>query len=160
MTIQENEELLRMLYCMFDYKITKLWNGGQLEIRSKTDRRYFLTEYLDKRATELICMWITENKREDAKKKPTLKEYISGYQAGAYHRFIFTIGNKEIDVIGISDFISVYNPDLLEEYEVVSVETKEEGSDCTNYECRHYLTLKLKETKNQEKIKIKRGKKQ
>ena len=78
-------------------------------------------------------------------KYQTLREHISNCECGAYHNFIFNIDGKEINVIGIYDFEKLYNPKLLDKYYVFNDDAKDNGGDCTNYKCEHYLDIVEKE---------------
>ena len=81
-------------------------------------------------------------------KKMTLREYLRKHSIGAYHRFNFEINNGSIsvrDIIGVSDFESIYNPAWLDKYYVIGDTTEEFGSNCENYCCKHYLKLTPKE---------------
>lgn len=71
----------------------------------------------------------------------TLRDYMKTYSVGAYHHFVFKVMGNDIDVIGIEDFERIYNPKILDDYLVVDATRQESGYDCTNYDCRHHLTI-------------------
>lgn len=75
----------------------------------------------------------------------TLREYISNCECGAYHNFIFDIGGKKINVIGVYDFERFYNSKLLDKYYVLKDNAKDNGGNCENYKCEHYLDIVEKE---------------
>ena len=82
-------------------------------------------------------------------KHKTLKEYIQEHECGAYHDFIFEMEfgfNKvKIQVSTVSEFARYYNPQLLERYYIVDAKTEDNGGDCENYNCKHYLKLAPKD---------------
>lgn len=87
-------------------------------------------------------------KQIDNVEYPTLREYINEKSCGAYHHFIFNVYNCSIDVIGVNDFERIYKKDILDTFCVIKDETKSNGNDCTNYDCKHFLELKEKEKEN------------
>ncbi len=82
-----------------------------------------------------------KSKYQIEEKLPTLREYINEHAKGAYHRFIFEISYITITVCDVYDFESFYNKDLLDQYYVTGDKKEYFGNNCTNYECRHHLTL-------------------
>jgi len=84
-----------------------------------------------------------KRKYELKPKYPTLREYISEHSSGAYHRFSFSIGGVlSADVIDCDEFERYFNPALLDKYVVVDDKQADNGGNCENYECRHYLVIK------------------
>lgn len=77
-------------------------------------------------------------------KYPTLREYISDNEAGAYHYFIFKIMGVPVEVDGIFEFELVFKSNLLDEYVVTNDDKSCNGAGCDQYECRHYLTIEEK----------------
>lgn len=98
---------------------------------------------LKSRIKELISK--TEKKYDIKPLLLTLREYLNEKSRGAYHHFIFRINNVDINVIGVSDFSRTFNDYLLDKYYVVEDKTTNNGGDCCNYECKHYLKLEEKE---------------
>jgi hypothetical protein len=83
-------------------------------------------------------------KKYDLKPKyPTLREYINEHSSGAYHRFNFSIGGVlGANVIDCEEFERYFNSALLDKYVVVDDKQSDNGGDCENYECNHYLVIK------------------
>jgi uncharacterized protein Usg len=83
-------------------------------------------------------------KKYDLKPKyPTLREYINEHSSGSYHSFNFDIGRTlSANVIDCDEFERYFNPALLDKYVVVGDNQKDNGGDCENYECNHYLVIK------------------
>lgn len=71
----------------------------------------------------------------------TLREYLKKHSCGAYHQFIFEIDKIKIDVLDDHDFERMFNTKLLDKYFVVNDRTEDNGGDCTNYNCKHFLTI-------------------
>ena len=78
----------------------------------------------------------------------TLREYIASNSCGAYHTFHFTLKDKKISIDNLgwllTDELCVLYP-LTKEFYVVRDKTKDNGGNCENYHCDHYLTLEPKE---------------
>jgi len=74
-------------------------------------------------------------------KYQTIREYMNEHACGAYHRFIFKIGKIEVDVIDVSDFELYYNSKWLDRFFVTEDVQKNNGGNCENYECKHYLKI-------------------
>jgi len=84
-----------------------------------------------------------KKKYELKPKYPTLREYINEHSSGAYHSFNFDIGRTlSANVIDCEEFERYFNPALLDKYVVVGDNQKDNGGDCENYECNHYLVIK------------------
>jgi hypothetical protein len=83
-------------------------------------------------------------KKYDLKPKfPTVREYINEHSSGAYHNFHFNIGRTlNANVIDCEESERYFNPSLLDKYVVVGDDKKDNGGDCENYECNHYLVIK------------------
>jgi hypothetical protein len=83
-------------------------------------------------------------KKYDLKPKfPTLRQYINEHSSGSYHRFNFSIGGVlGANVIDCEEFERYFNPALLDKYVVVDDKQSDNGGDCENYECNHYLVIK------------------
>lgn len=104
------------------------------------------------------CMHKNSNTKEliDAIKKEygieppylTLRDYVSQNGCGAYHTFHFTLNDKKISISGwwemLTDELCVLFP-LTAQFYVVEDERKDNGGDCENYSCDHYLKLEPKE---------------
>ncbi len=93
----------------------------------------------------LVNHYLNELKKKyDLKPKyPTLREYINEHSSGAYHRFSFSIGGVlGANVIDCEEFERYFNPSLLDKYVVVDDKQSDNGGDCENYECNHYLAIK------------------
>ena len=78
-------------------------------------------------------------------KYPTLREYIRENSRGAYHNFIFNLGSHEVKVTSVFDFVSIYKQELLDMFFVVKDRKEDNGGNCENYECNHYLEIEAKE---------------
>ena len=76
---------------------------------------------------------------------PTLREYINDNSKGAYHHFIFNLNIATVNVVDVCDFETYFKSELLDEYVVVADEKKDNKGNCENYQCNHYLKIKLKE---------------
>jgi hypothetical protein len=93
----------------------------------------------------LVKHYLNELKKKyDVKTKyPTLREYINDHSSGAYHSFNFDIGRTlSANVIDCEEFERYFNPALLDKYVVVGDNKKDNGGNCENYECNHYLVIK------------------
>jgi hypothetical protein len=93
----------------------------------------------------LVNHYLNELKKKyDVKTKfPTLREYINEHSSGAYHSFNFDIGRTlSANVIDCEEFERYFNPALLDKYVVVGDNKKDNGGNCENYECNHYLVIK------------------
>ena len=93
---------------------------------------------------------IEQIKKEYDIKEPyfTLREYINIKCCGTYHTFYFILNGIEIFIDNIGDMLtdeycSLYP--LTAKYYVVNDEQKDNGGNCENYHCDHYLTLEIKE---------------
>lgn len=78
----------------------------------------------------------------------TLRQYIETNCSGSYHTFWFTINGQKIGVAHLGDFLTDEYCHLFAEtnkYYVVKDNTQDNGGDCENYHCDHYLTLEPKE---------------
>lgn len=78
-------------------------------------------------------------------KYPTLREYIRENSRGAYHNFIFHLGSHEVRVSSVFDFESIYKKELLDMFVVTGDRKEDNGGNCENYECNHYLEIEAKE---------------
>ncbi len=78
----------------------------------------------------------------------TLREYVYRNGCGAYHTFHFTLNDKELSIDGwwemLTDELCVLFP-LTNQFYVVEDKRKDNGGNCENYHCDHYLTLEPKE---------------
>ena len=103
-------------------------------------RRYSVRNLIESMEQHLNVL----KKKYDLKPKyPTLREYINEHSSGAYHRFNFSIGGVlGANVIDCEEFERYFNPALLDKYVVVGDNKKDNGGDCENYECNHYLVIK------------------
>lgn len=87
---------------------------------------------------------ITIFKKEKEMERPlTLREYMQENASGAYHNFIFEIAKLKCNVIGVDDFETYYNKDLLDRFYVLSDAEESYGDNCENYGCDHHLTLQM-----------------
>ena len=77
----------------------------------------------------------------------SLRNYMKEKACGADHRFKFTIRDHTITVLGVDDFISIYNEKLLDEYFVEDDRQTDNFGDCGKYICIHYLTLSCRGSK-------------
>lgn len=82
-----------------------------------------------------------EKKYGIQRKYQTLREYMNEHAIGAYHSFIFKIGKVEVNVIGVSDFELYYNSKWLDRFFVIEDIQNDNGGNCENYECKHYLKI-------------------
>lgn len=103
-------------------------------------RRYSVRNLIETMEQHLNVL----KKKYDLKPKyPTLREYINEHSSGAYHSFNFDIGRTlSANVIDCKEFERYFNPALLDKYVVVGDNQKDNGGDCENYECNHYLVIK------------------
>lgn len=82
------------------------------------------------------------------KRIPTLKDYLEDKGCGSHHTFHFTICGIDISVDGLGGFLTkdlCWLYQYVDDFYVVDDKQKDNGGDCTNYHCDHYLTLELKE---------------
>lgn len=56
--------------------------------------------------------------------KPTLGLFLEENSKHQYAMFYFSIGDKAIETSGVSDFTSLYNPKLLDQYIVIGFEKR------------------------------------
>ena len=108
--------------------------------------QHHLSENEDRYAIEEI-----EKIKKDFGIKPpylTLRDYININYVGSYHTFWFFINGQEIVINNLGDFLNDKWCHLFTEtnkYYVVKDERKDNGGNCENYHCDHYLTLEPKE---------------
>ena len=93
---------------------------------------------------------INKVKREYGIEPPylTLREYVEQNGCGAYHTFHFTLNGKKISIDGwwnmLTDELCSLFP-LTAQFYVVEDKREDNGGDCENYHCDHYLQLEPKE---------------
>lgn len=78
----------------------------------------------------------------------TLREHVEYACCGAYHTFHFTLNDKQISINDwydmLTDELCALYP-LTNRFYVVEDKMKDNGGNCENYHCDHYLTLEPKE---------------
>lgn len=111
------------------------------DIESNRDfRRYSVRNLIESMEQHLNVL---KKKYELKPKYPTLREYIKEHSSGAYHSFNFVIGRAiRVNVIDCDEFERYFNPALLDNYVVIDDSQIENGNNCENYECTHYLVIK------------------
>lgn len=108
--------------------------------KNRDFRRYSVRNLVESMEQHLNVL---KKKYELKPKYPTLREYINEHSSGAYHSFNFDIGRTlSANVIDCEEFERYFNPALLDKYVVVGDNQKDNGGDCENYECNHYLVIK------------------
>lgn len=78
----------------------------------------------------------------------TLRQYIKHSSLGAYHTFKFKLCGREVCIDSINDMLSDEYCDLYihtKDYYVIEDKQVDNGGNCENYHCDHYLVLELKE---------------
>ena len=78
----------------------------------------------------------------------TLREYLFQHSIGSYHTFHFTLNGQRISIDSIGgmltdDYCTLYP--LTKHYYVVNDVKSDNGGNCENYHCNHYLHLSPKE---------------
>ena len=110
---------------------------GYQIVDTKEEAEKFAVDHIDEAK-------ITIFKKEKEMERPlTLREYMQENASGAYHNFIFEIAKLKCNVIGVDDFETYYNKDLLDRFYVLSDAEESYGDNCENYGCDHHLTLQM-----------------
>ena len=78
----------------------------------------------------------------------TVRDFIMSHSSGAYIAFHIQVGDNEIIVYGVGDFLCPDNLKyvyLLDNYYVVDYKAKSYGNNCENYHADMYLEIEKKE---------------
>lgn len=78
----------------------------------------------------------------------TLRNYINSRETGSYHTFHFFLDGIELCMTNLGGFMTEEHCHLfkyVDKFYVIDDKQIDNGGDCTNYHCDHYLTLEVKE---------------